>query len=857
MGNRGPRKDQPWNPPPGSADVSTLFVLFVGVPLLLPLLGIELGDIAFAIPFAVLVFAAVACGAAARRTVARARAWTILAVAAGLAATASLIAVVTSVAGFEPTAGLYFGALASAAILVAVAPLARRSLAGVKLEPLVDAILLGIVVAAVGIYFVAVPGFAHGDVALTAVFLIDLAALLLTVLATIARRERRHRRIGWGLAGMCAGAALGDGIVSASAAGGIPALPTATALLWTAAGASLALAADFEIPAPAEPLRTASDDEGAATAWVLARVVLPVATVLSLPAIAVALAVANELTAWAGVYFGTFFVAALVLAFGRQAWLLVENRRVVNRERRAREVAVRRNEELEALTGLATTMTETLEEAPIMERGLSVLHLAARATSSALHVGDASLELRAAAGDWQKECPWADRTPALDGSRAIETRGGRHIVRVPLRPHGRQLGVVTIIRPAKDALDEEELDLLNLLVDQLGIALQNARDYRERLEQAIRDPLIGIYNRRFFYEALEKEMNRGERYGSAASLALFDVDDFKDINDSIGHAAGDQVLRRIGEIVNGVIRHADIFARVGGEEFGLLMPETTQLDALLVAERVRTAIARSDMLESRRVTISGGVASCPQDATVREELERKADAALYWAKRSGKNICAVASEVVVSEGDEQEGMLAHLYAMVAAIDAQHLLTRDHSENVGAYAVAIGQELGLDRERIVRLRRAALLHDIGKIAVSREILVKPAALDDGEFAEMKRHAPVGGAMLLHAGLCDEGRWVRHHHERIDGRGYPDGLAGESIPLEARIIFVADAFEAMTSDRPYREGAEVEVALAELRRNAGTQFDPRVVDALVSLVEDGDLTVQALRRGTAWAQRLGVP
>jgi putative nucleotidyltransferase with HDIG domain len=198
-----------------------------------------------------------------------------------------------------------------------------------------------------------------------------------------------------------------------------------------------------------------------------------------------------------------------------------------------------------------------------------------------------------------------------------------------------------------------------------------------------------------------------------------------------------------------------------------------------------------------------------------------------------------------STGDELEAGLSHLYALVSTIDAEPLHTRDHSENVAAYAVALGQELGLSEERVVKVRRAAFFHDIGKVAVSRSTLAKPGALDDVEWEEIRIHPGVGATMLDHAGLPEEARWVSQHHERVDGCGYPGGSAGEEIALEARIIFVADAFEAMTSDRPYREGMDVDDAVAELRECAGSQFDPDVVEAMVSLLQRGGLTVQALR------------
>jgi diguanylate cyclase (GGDEF)-like protein len=402
------------------------------------------------------------------------------------------------------------------------------------------------------------------------------------------------------------------------------------------------------------------------------------------------------------------------------------------------------------------------------------------------------------------------------------------------------------MRPVADTYAPHELDLLGLLGDQLAIAVQNARDYREKLEQAIRDPLTGLYNRRFFYEALQKEVQRSARYGTVASLVLFDVDDFKNINDTFGHQAGDDVLRAIASLVDGMIRPVDSFARLGGEEFGLLLPETSQLDALLTAERLRAAVSRHKILDDRRVTISGGVATCPQDTQAIDELERKADAALYWAKRNGKNICALASEVVVRDSDgDDDGSLAHLHALVTMIDGQHHHTRDHSETVAAYAVLLGRALGLEGDHIVRLRLAALFHDIGKVAVSSRVLNKPGPLSSEEMRELRLHPIHGATMLSHAGLEDEALWIRCHHEWMDGHGYPNGLTADEVPLESRIILVADAFEAMTSDRPYSTGIPVAEALAELQRCAGSQFDPAVVGALVGLVENRELAVLALR------------
>jgi diguanylate cyclase (GGDEF)-like protein/putative nucleotidyltransferase with HDIG domain len=354
----------------------------------------------------------------------------------------------------------------------------------------------------------------------------------------------------------------------------------------------------------------------------------------------------------------------------------------------------------------------------------------------------------------------------------------------------------------------------------------------------VRDPLTGLYNRRYFFEALEKEVQRSRRYGSDAALVLFDVDDFKRINDTHGHAAGDQVLRGIAAALAPMLRPVDSFARIGGEEFALLLPETRQLDALLVAERMRAAISRAEMVPGLRVTVSAGVGACPQDAPSRDELVRRTDSALYWAKRNGKDMCAVVNDVTEAPMDgakDTANAAAHLTQLVTAMDAENGF--EHAQRVSEYAVALGQALGLPADKLVRLRRAALLHDVGMVAVRPEILDKPGPLTAQERAEMRLHAAVGAAMVRHAGLEEEAGWVRHHHERIDGAGYPDALAGDAIPLEARIIGVADAFEGMTADRPHRPAMSADDAIAEMRRESGRQFDARLVRRFHQLLRTG--------------------
>jgi diguanylate cyclase (GGDEF)-like protein/putative nucleotidyltransferase with HDIG domain len=837
-------EDNPFERPRARDNSGMLSVVLVAV-FLLPALGVKLGELVFLAPFVVILFAGIDCAITARLRGPRRGVWTWLIASAALAAGASLLAVLSAVAGDGTRAAFYLGAGGSAGLLIGLCVLARHTVLRAPMERLVDGTLVSVVVVATGLYFIALKGFARGDVLLTVIFLIDLAAASVGILCLAARPSRRHRRVAGALIGVGLAAAGGDGLVAAAAAHQIASNDVLVALFWTLAGFLLGAAAEFE-RAPINELDPQSGEE-LGKGWIWMRIALPLGCVLVFPAIALGIALLGSLTTLAGIYFGVLFVASLVIAFGRQAYLIVDNGRAVVRERRLRADAVQRNQELEALTGLASTMTESLEEAPIMERGLAVLHLAARSTSSALHArGHDGLSVCATAGDWQTERVWVtdSRVPAQTG---VQERAGRVVARLPLSARGNEIGLITLIRGAGSPFSDAEMDLLQLLAGQLSIAVQNARDYCEKLDQAIRDPLTGVYNRRFFYESLDKELHRAERYGSEVSIVLLDIDNFKTINDSLGHGAGDDALRRVADVAAAVLRPTDSFARLGGEEFGLLLPETNQLDALLVAERLRTAVARNNILPDRRVTVSGGVSSCPKDALELGSLVKQADAALYWAKRNGKNICAIAGEVDVdSDQDRVDTTIAHLHAMVSAIDAQHLLTKDHSENVASYAVALGQALQLEPEEIVKLRRAALLHDIGKSAVSRTILEKPATLTDEEFEEIKLHPAVGATMLTHSGLVEEALWVRHHHERMDGRGYPDGLAGEAIPFESRILHIVDAFEAMTSDRPYHKAIKVSQALEELERCAGTQFDASIVAAMRALVTGDKLTILATTR-----------
>jgi diguanylate cyclase (GGDEF)-like protein/putative nucleotidyltransferase with HDIG domain len=363
----------------------------------------------------------------------------------------------------------------------------------------------------------------------------------------------------------------------------------------------------------------------------------------------------------------------------------------------------------------------------------------------------------------------------------------------------------------------------------------------ERLaEAADTDPLTGLLNRRGFAKQLELELERAERAETAMSLVAGDLDHFKQVNDRYGHQVGDDVLAEVADVLRSFARRIDCVARVGGEEFALLVPSTDARGAFIFAERLRNRVRETFGSRYPGLTISFGIASYPEDGDSAERLERSADESLYAAKTLGRDRTVIYTREVVGAlaagpgggTAAPAGSLATLLTLAEALDVRDHHTARHSQAVGRYAAAMARELGLAAERVERIRVAAVLHDIGKIGVPDSVLLKPGPLTDDEWAEIKNHPETGARLLNTPGLDDLRAWILAHHERVDGTGYPLGLRGEEIPLEARIIAVADAFEAMLTDRPYRESRGPEEAIAELRRCAGTQFDAEVVEALVA-------------------------
>jgi diguanylate cyclase (GGDEF)-like protein/putative nucleotidyltransferase with HDIG domain len=351
---------------------------------------------------------------------------------------------------------------------------------------------------------------------------------------------------------------------------------------------------------------------------------------------------------------------------------------------------------------------------------------------------------------------------------------------------------------------------------------------------ALTDPLTGLGNHRHFHERLERELQHANERNLPLTLCFVDVDDFKRINDRFGHPAGDRVLSQLAAR----LRQTGEAFRLGGDEFALLLPGYGESAALTAASSVVERIAALDLEQVGSVTVSAGVAISPQHAADRDELIRLADSALYWAKEYGKNrVRAYRPDVIelaelkrLASGPDRAARFRAAASLARAVDARDVYTGSHSQRVAELAARTARRLGLPDEEVELTRLAASLHDLGKLAIPEEILRKPGPLTEPERIVLERHPQIGFRMLESLGVDPVADWVLHHHERWDGSGYPDGVAGERIPLGARIIFVADAYDAMISERVYRRRVSPEEAIAELDRCAGTQFDPNVVAAL---------------------------
>ena len=462
-----------------------------------------------------------------------------------------------------------------------------------------------------------------------------------------------------------------------------------------------------------------------------------------------------------------------------------------------------------------------------------------------------------------------------------------------------QLHGVLYVESTQDLdFSAEEILLLRTLADLIAGALHNALTFQKAQEQAITDGLTGVKTHRFFMEALSAEWKRSTRAGRAFALVLMDLDRFKFVNDFYGHLEGDMVLQRVGHILEANCRRSDVVARYGGDEFVILMPETSMEQARQLASKLRSWVCADTLLREKNVSASFGIACYPLHGSSPQELIQVADASMYLSKHQGGNAVStadhfdpgeakkwkkdvleaylgvtlkrlfatgpdafeeiyqrlkqfteslaateagdggsVAQEIPEIAGPQAlpQAVLDTVTSLAFAIDAKDHYTQGHSQKVSAYAALIAEAMEMSEAEIEEIRLGAVLHDIGKVGIPEQILNKSGPLNPDEWETMKSHV-IFGAKILEplTPLARVREMVHHHHEYFDGSGYPHALRGENIPLGARIVAVADAYDTITSDRTYKKGRSAEDALAELERCANAQFDARIVEIFVRVM-----------------------
>ena len=412
-------------------------------------------------------------------------------------------------------------------------------------------------------------------------------------------------------------------------------------------------------------------------------------------------------------------------------------------------------------------------------------------------------------------------------------------------------------------------------VNEIAEALADTHD------RATIDRLTGVANRQALLAALFAEVERATRYERPLSVAFVDIDHFKAVNDSYGHASGDVVLRGVAQTISTHLRASDMIGRYGGEEFMLILTETDVEEGALLTEKLRTLVQRQrypiDDNPELSVTISIGIAGGTGTRLRMESLVRDADAAMYSAKSLGRNqtyifaepdddarvprapISAAGRARAVEIG--QRARDAATAALTSVLTPLPHYRGQPSALIASIVVALARQLQLPETEIDRLRVAALLHDVGKVAVPEDILEKPSALTSSEWRTVVQHPRIGQVILEQAAaLKDAVPIILHHHERYAGHGYPYGLRANEIPLGARIVAIADAYDAMINDRPYKRAISHDQAIAELRRHAGTQFDPDLVELFCDLyaahAPEPDRTVLAMSAADA-ERRIATP
>ena len=452
--------------------------------------------------------------------------------------------------------------------------------------------------------------------------------------------------------------------------------------------------------------------------------------------------------------------------------------------------------------------------------------------------------------------------------------GSRAVLCIPINYGESLLGVLNVESQQDDAFTPQDVLVMNTLADLLATALHNSIVFKQLQQQSITDGLTGIKTRRFFFEALNSELKRASRSGRPFSVVLMDLDKLKHVNDTKGHLEGDLVLARVGRLLEQKCRQSNVVARYGGDEFVILMPETGVEQAQALAERLRLWIDGDATLQEHHITGSFGVATFPVHGFTTEDIIHVADAGMYVSKRAGGDLVSTVEPHDEGEtsgarrqsmsrylegflqrehtGDEDRDDLIDMLRKMAgseekfnvavlreaievlnrAAEAREMNASGHGDMTSRYANCIARALGFSDEEMVDLSYAARVHDVGKIFIPERTLNKSGPLTESEFQIVKLHARWGANIL--ATIPDSQKLqnaVEHHHEALDGSGYPGGLRGDQIPLWARILAIADAYVNMTTDRSFAGAKSSSQALAELERMSGTRYDGMLVRTLI--------------------------
>ena len=422
---------------------------------------------------------------------------------------------------------------------------------------------------------------------------------------------------------------------------------------------------------------------------------------------------------------------------------------------------------------------------------------------------------------------------------------------VPMQCRNQLIGIVLLTQKRNNiAYTIDDLDLLKSFGASTAMAVSNALMFERVQRDAYTDEMTGLFNRKYFHKHLGEQMAVCK--DSALSILVLDLDRFKLYNELYGFSEGDSAIAKTAEIIEKCLDRRGIAARYGGQQFMAVLPGYDTPSAMQVAETIRSHVQQAffDVKSTTKqfLTISAGVCTYPICAANMNELIKRGNLALYNAKANGKNTVAIYTpqqaqlESQPRTEEENDNLRSTVYALTAAIDAKDHYTFSHSLNVAKYASALAKRLQMDSMHQEMVYEAGLLHDVGKIGIPENILTKTAKLTEEEYQIIQKHVDISINIVKHLPSMEHViPGIVGHHERWDGKGYPRGIAGEMIPLEGRCLNIADTFDAITSIRPYKKLLSVDFALGELERNAGTQFDPRLVKEFVAMIREKEVDV----------------